>query len=142
MGASRIRYSFGGRGYSTPQQFVGAIKNAVEDKAWQLSLAYSYELAAAMAEDSPVRTGHFRSWWSVANPGMHPPYSRSVVGSASIDMSGAQFRSMPLQITNQAKYAMNLEMGGSDQAPRGTMRLVLANHDQYFAIAARKVKGL
>lgn len=114
----------------------------------QVIRAVSLRILARLVQMSPVDTGRFRGNWLVgfnnAPDGTSEEVDRD--GTQTIARGGLvieQFKvgMTAVYFTNNLPYAYQLEMGHSQQAPGGMVRITAAEFQQFFDAAAREVKA-
>ena len=131
------------------EQFMASINafvNRAKANQEQVIRAAGIKILTRLVQMSPVDTGRFRGNWLVGFD--NPP----VDVSAAVDKDGSatvargvlvieQFRvgMKAVYFTNNLPYAYPLEMGHSQQAPGGMVRITAAEFQQFFNQAAQEL---
>lgn len=105
------------------------------------------QVAQSVIMKSPVDTGRFRANWNVAFGKIDPLITPSTdkTGNVAtnrirIQLNGWNVESGDIFLTNSLPYAIPLEYGHSQaQAPRGMVRITVAEWNGYVAQAANEV---
>ncbi len=136
---------------ATPQSFTADVSRFVagsKDKLRRFAIEFVQDVAQAVVEATPVKTGNLRaSWWaSIGATGGEP------VGGTGIATLGLAAGELQLgdiyHMQNGAAYAMRIEFGfiGTDslgrhynQQPRAFVRNTLATADTFAEAAAAKI---
>lgn len=113
----------------------------------QVIRAVSLRILTRLVQMSPVDTGRFRGNWQVGfnNPpqGTLDVYDKSgdeTIARGALVIEQFKVGMTAVYFTNNLPYAYPLEMGHSQQAPGGMVRITAAEFQQFFDAAAREVK--
>lgn len=107
-------------------RFRSRMSESVKQKAERLT----QQLVDGFIEGSPVRTGNFRAAWNVSEG--FPEFKYVLEGSVANVlpppkiMVKAKSQFPIFYITNGQPYGVVLEMGSSNQAPYGVVRVTIA----------------
>jgi len=126
---------------------INAFVLRAKDNQEQVIRAVSLRILARLVQMSPVDTGRFRGNWLVG-------FNNAPTGTtAEVDPDGTQTLARgslvieqfkvgmtAVYFTNNLPYAYPLEMGHSQQAPGGMVRITAAEFQQFFDAAAQEVK--
>lgn len=129
--------------------FVAAI-NAFVQKAKanqeQVIRAASIRILNRLVMMSPVLTGRFRGNWQVTfdAPASGPLDVTDKDGNKTIQAGSVIIESFrvgmkSIYFTNALPYAYRLEMGHSQKAPGGMVRITAAEFQQFFDAAAKEL---
>ncbi len=132
-------FKFKGKGIGSLDLLMNAIIDDMISNTDAIAVQSALIAAAIMWEDTPVRTGNAKSNWSIAREGQHPSYDPQAVGEGNfVDISGIRGRG-DITIRNSAPHFNFIELGGSNQAPAGVMRLTMLRFDDFAKIATARV---
>ncbi|NNC01893.1 HK97 gp10 family phage protein [Corallococcus exiguus] len=122
---------------------VQAFVKATEARANEVVRKTALGVLANVVTASPVDTGRFRGNWQVGI-GDRPAGTVDAEdkdGSAVVSREGAKLEGVAVGetvfITNNLPYARRLEFGWSQQAPKGMVRVTLAQVDEILEEAAK-----
>lgn len=116
-----------------------------KDKAHIVVRKTAFELQGMMIDMSPVDTGRFRSNWAVGLGAINTSTDAAPdkTGDAAKGRAQAALQGwkpgQTIYLSNSLPYARRLEMGWSQQAPSGMVRLTV---QRYGDALAEAVKGL
>ncbi|BBQ83448.1 hypothetical protein WP3W18E02_19770 [Klebsiella sp. WP3-W18-ESBL-02] len=126
---------------------ITAFVNKAKANQDQVVRAAGLRILGQLVQMSPVDTGRFRGNWLV---GFDNPPGGTL---AEVDRDGAQtiargalvidqFKvgTTAVYFTNNLPYAYPLEMGHSQQAPGGMVRITVADFQRFFDAAVMEVK--
>lgn len=114
------------------------------DKADMVVRKVAQDFANSFVLKSPVDTGRFRGNWNTAFGAPNLSISTSTEGGAEVRAASilpAYKTGDTIFITNNLPYALRLEYGWSDQAPKGMVRTTIAEYSQYLRRAVAEVKS-
>ncbi len=135
---------------ATPQSFTADVSRFVagsKDKLRRFAIEFVQDVAQAVVEATPVKTGNLRaSWWaSIGSTGGAPDGS----GIATLGLVAGELKLGDIyHMQNGAAYAMRVEFGfvGVDslgrhynQGPKAFVRNTLAAADTFAEAAAAKI---
>lgn len=126
---------------------VESFVRVAKERASQVVRKATLGVLANVVAASPVDTGRFRGNWQ-AGVGARPTGEVEGVdrdGGATIAAAAATLENASLgdtvYVANNLPYARRLEFGHSQQAPRGMVRLTLANLREILAEAVKPGGG-
>jgi hypothetical protein len=133
------------KGASFSRQVESFVK-ATKERANEVVRKTALGLLANVVESSPVDTGRFRGNWQVGI-GARPSGTTETEdkdGSGVVTAAASELASVKLgdtvYLTNNLPYARRLEFGHSAQAPRGMVRVALANRREILGEAVKDAK--
>ncbi|MFB1482269.1 HK97 gp10 family phage protein [Corallococcus sp. RDP092CA] len=122
---------------------VQAFVKASEARANEVVRKAALGILANVVTASPVDTGRFRGNWQVGL-GERPAGTVDAEdkdGSGTVSREGAKLEGVKLgdtlYVTNNLPYGRRLEFGWSDQAPKGMVRVTLAQVNEILEEAAK-----
>jgi hypothetical protein len=122
---------------------VQAFVKAAEGRANEVVRKAALGILANVVTASPVDTGRFRGNWQVGL-GERPSCTVEAEdkdGSGTVTREGAKLEGVKLGetvfISNNLPYARRLEFGWSEQAPKGMVRVTLAQVNDILEEAAK-----
>ena len=130
------KYSFGGKSVRSIFDIRDLLISKILEDVFEVSTEAAIAAAIEMKDLTPRLTGRAASNWWVASEGHQPPYDPSRIGDHPVDTSGLVDPSRDTIIGNETPYLPDLELGSSDQAPHGMMRLVAQRGDDFLRNAA------
>lgn len=113
----------------------------------QVIRAVSLRILSRLVQMSPVDTGRFRGNWLVGFNSQPGGVSEELdkngtqtIGRGALMIEQFKVGTTAVYFTNNLPYAYSLEMGHSQQAPGGMVRITAAEFQQFFNAAAQEVK--
>ncbi|WP_223644364.1 HK97 gp10 family phage protein [Corallococcus sp. EGB] len=122
---------------------VQAFAKATEAKANEVVRKTALGILANVVTASPVDTGRFRGNWQlgIAERPSGTVEAEDKDGSGTVSREGPKLERVKLgdtlYVTNNLPYGRRLEFGWSDQAPKGMVRVTLANVNEILEEAAK-----
>lgn len=126
---------------------INAFVLRAKDNQEQVIKAASLRILARLVQMSPVDTGRFRGNWLVgfnnaptSTTAEVDPDGSQTLARGSLVIEQFKVGMTAVYFTNNLPYAYPLEMGHSQQAPGGMVRITAAEFQQFFDAAAQEVK--
>lgn len=133
------------RGNAAFKQDLKAFVNRAQGNAEIVIRKIALSVLAALVRKSPVDTGRFRGNWFVQEDvSSQQTDGTDKGGGGTIEVGAVKIASFKvgekLYILNHLPYSIDLEYGGSQQAPNGMVRITVAEFEQYLAAATSGLK--
>jgi len=132
--------------YGMFTESVNAFITKAKANQEQVVRAASIRILSRLVLMSPVDTGRFRGNWQVTfeAAASEPvtaidPDGSETIAAGSVIIETFRVGMNAVYFTNALPYAYRLEMGHSDQAPGGMVRITAAEFQQFFDEAAKEV---
>lgn len=125
----------------TAVQAASEIAAMLGRKAAAVATEAATQMAQDIREETPVKSGRAAGNWALTLNGEVPPYDPTLTGDGRgpvRDLMGRQpVPGDQITLVNSTPYILELEMGSSDKAPAGMVRVHVMNWQQYVRRAVR-----